>query len=89
MCIYFHSQLISDNVCELPIVTGPCEAYMSSWGHNSVTKRCEHFGYGGCHGNGNRFSSKEDCEAKCQGLYILPVIYQTYQIHTILLSEKF
>ena len=54
-----------DDVCSLPIVTGPCEAYMSSWGYDATSRSCIHFGYGGCQGNGNRFSTKEECEARC------------------------
>lgn len=27
--------------------------------------RCGQFGYGGCGGNGNRFSSNEECESIC------------------------
>ena len=41
------------NVCELPIVTGPCDADFPSWG--SKDGRCIKFSYGGCEGNANRF----------------------------------
>ena len=56
---------VSDNVCNLPIEKGPCEAAMSAWGYNSVTGRCEHFWYGGCGGNGNNFDSEDNCIARC------------------------
>ncbi|XP_015036105.2 male accessory gland serine protease inhibitor-like isoform X2 [Drosophila pseudoobscura] len=42
-----------------------CEAYIPSWSFDSKAKECVKFIYGGCGGNDNRFSSKEDCEAKC------------------------
>ena len=59
------------DVCSLPKETGPCRAYFPSFFYNSETKQCESFVYGGCRGNGNRFSSKSECEEKClnQGTY--------------------
>ena len=55
---------ISD-VCTLDSDTGPCEAYSYAWYFNSQSGYCEQFVYGGCPGNGNKFDSKDDCEALC------------------------
>nr|XP_025044610.1 papilin-like isoform X2 [Pelodiscus sinensis] len=53
------------DVCQLPPDTGPCEAYMPMYFYNPVTKSCEMFIYGGCLGNENRFSTKEECLRAC------------------------
>ena len=53
------------DLCGLPLERGPCEAAISSWGYNPIKKRCEHFYYGGCHGNDNNFESKDKCERAC------------------------
>ena len=37
----------SAEVCSLPLVPGPCKQFQTSFGFNSVTGRCEAFGYGG------------------------------------------
>ncbi|XP_017110593.1 PI-actitoxin-Afv2a-like [Drosophila elegans] len=42
-----------------------CKAYVPSFTYFSSTNMCEKFIYGGCGGNANRFSTKEQCEAKC------------------------
>jgi hypothetical protein len=55
------------DVCDLPGVVGPCEAYIPSYYFNAVTAQCEPFVYGGCDGNGNRFDTLEECEATCLG----------------------
>ena len=55
----------SQDVCTLPIESGPCFAYFPKWGHNPDSKQCEQFIWGGCGGNGNRFDSEASCEAQC------------------------
>ncbi|KAH3840328.1 actinia tenebrosa protease inhibitors-like [Dreissena polymorpha] len=50
-------------VCNLPAVSGNCEAYMPSW--YFVNGVCKEFVYGGCGGNGNRFKSLNACKSAC------------------------
>jgi Kunitz/Bovine pancreatic trypsin inhibitor domain len=54
-------------ICSLPLETGPCDAYVPSFGFNQAEGRCVPFVYGGCGGNGNRFSTLVECEAACGG----------------------
>ncbi|XP_045125730.1 papilin-like isoform X4 [Portunus trituberculatus] len=51
--------------CYLPRVTGPCTGSVPSWYHDAQTGTCKSFIYGGCLGNNNRYTSKEECEEKC------------------------
>uniref|UniRef100_A0A3B4F6Q6 WAP, follistatin/kazal, immunoglobulin, kunitz and netrin domain containing 1 n=1 Tax=Pundamilia nyererei TaxID=303518 RepID=A0A3B4F6Q6_9CICH len=52
-------------ICSLPAVQGPCKAWEARWSWNSITKQCQAFVYGGCHGNANNFHTKKECEANC------------------------
>jgi hypothetical protein len=45
---------------------GECRALIPSYFYDTTTKQCKRFGYGGCHGNRNRWDKKEDCERVCQ-----------------------
>lgn len=56
----------TDEICAQPAVSGFCLAYFKRWFHNSATFECEKFVYGGCQGNDNNFSTKDECEAKCK-----------------------
>ncbi|XP_047381667.1 protein AMBP [Sciurus carolinensis] len=51
--------------CNLPIVTGPCKAFMQLWAFDAVQGKCVLFNYGGCHGNGNKFYSEKECKEYC------------------------
>ena len=51
--------------CSLPKLTGLCRARFTRYYHNSDTKSCEVFVYGGCQGNSNNFFTKLACENKC------------------------
>ncbi|XP_046445127.1 papilin-like isoform X2 [Daphnia pulex] len=51
--------------CSLPRVAGPCEGNYPSWYHDTTTGSCKQFRYGGCLGNTNRFSTREDCNQQC------------------------
>ncbi|KAM8716098.1 hypothetical protein ACLKA7_003047 [Drosophila subpalustris] len=46
-------------------VVGLCKAYFESWSYNPDANECVKFIYGGCQGNGNRFSSQEMCAEQC------------------------
>jgi len=54
-------------VCQLPIVEGPCRGYREAYGFNANTGRCEPFTYGGCKGNGNIFRDQSSCVSVCGG----------------------
>lgn len=49
----------------MPVSPGHCENGLTKWHYNSEAKECQAFMYSGCGGNGNRFSSKAECENLC------------------------
>lgn len=51
--------------CTSPADGGLCMAYMERYAFNPATRICDKFVYGGCGGNGNRYSSVEECEEHC------------------------
>ncbi|XP_003380506.1 putative papilin [Trichinella spiralis] len=53
------------DVCRMPPDEGPCLASVPKWSYNQERGECVSFVYGGCEGNGNRFSSKEECDNIC------------------------
>ena len=53
------------DVCALANETGNCEAYIPSYYYDHEIGQCRQFIWGGCGGNKNRFSSREECEAQC------------------------
>ncbi|VDN12999.1 unnamed protein product [Dibothriocephalus latus] len=57
----------SGNLCEQPLETGPCRAFIRRYGFNPQTGRCQFFTYGGCAGNANNFETEEECMARCGG----------------------
>ncbi|KAL6743976.1 hypothetical protein Aduo_016956 [Ancylostoma duodenale] len=56
----------STAVCSLPPEIGNCEASVSKWYYDKAKRTCAIMYWTGCGGNGNRFSSKEDCETLCR-----------------------
>ena len=55
---------VSDK-CTLPAVAGPCNQGIERWYFDSASSQCKEFTYGGCHGNRNRFMTRELCESQC------------------------
>lgn len=53
------------DICNIDRDSGPCRAYFVKYYYERNTGRCEPFVYGGCGGNGNRFSSINECEHIC------------------------
>lgn len=51
--------------CLEPMSEGHCTEYILLWYYYAVLGECRPFVYGGCGGNRNRFSSKQDCQSKC------------------------
>ena len=44
---------------------GPCVGRFHKWFYDKRRKICTEFTFGGCEGNGNRFSSQDECETVC------------------------
>lgn len=53
------------DVCILPYDVGPCQGQFHKWFYDTANGVCREFVYGGCGGNGNRFSSLRECETIC------------------------
>uniref|UniRef100_A0A672LK34 Si:dkey-117n7.5 n=1 Tax=Sinocyclocheilus grahami TaxID=75366 RepID=A0A672LK34_SINGR len=53
------------DLCLEPMSEGHCTEYVLLWYYYTVSGECRPFVYGGCGGNRNRFSSKQDCESQC------------------------
>lgn len=54
------------SVCLLELITGPCKGSYPVFGFESDTGKCVEFTYGGCAGNGNRFTTQEKCQKVCE-----------------------
>ncbi|KAK7075724.1 hypothetical protein SK128_022420, partial [Halocaridina rubra] len=55
----------AQDVCNMEKDPGPCEESFRKWYHDPYERRCKTFLYSGCEGNGNRFSSEQECETEC------------------------
>ncbi|XP_046586729.1 papilin isoform X8 [Neodiprion lecontei] len=53
------------DVCNLPLDPGPCNGLFPRFFYDSKTRECHSFMYGGCLGNGNRFTFQYECESVC------------------------
>ncbi|KAH3854921.1 hypothetical protein DPMN_097482 [Dreissena polymorpha] len=53
------------NVCEMPMLVGPCRAYIPRYFFDQKAGTCQKFIYGGCGSNGNNFKTEEACMASC------------------------
>ncbi|KAJ8724113.1 hypothetical protein PYW07_008093 [Mythimna separata] len=63
-CSYY-CQPVQD-ICQLPMLQGPCEESLMRWFYDASTDSCSQFMYGGCEGNENSFESLEACENRCR-----------------------
>ncbi|PIO63534.1 Kunitz/Bovine pancreatic trypsin inhibitor domain protein, partial [Teladorsagia circumcincta] len=65
--VYFDKLSVSASnpVCDLDIEAGDCRGTIESYGYSKHDLMCIPFTYGGCGGNGNRFSKQELCEKAC------------------------
>ncbi|XP_066535724.1 collagen alpha-6(VI) chain [Hoplias malabaricus] len=53
------------DVCQLSPDMGKCYQFSLKWHFDASKHECTRFWYGGCEGNGNRFETQEECEARC------------------------
>ncbi|XP_067438348.1 collagen alpha-1(VII) chain isoform X1 [Thunnus thynnus] len=51
--------------CLEPMSEGACSEYVLLWYFHSHSGECRPFVYGGCGGNQNRFSSRQECQSWC------------------------
>ncbi|KAF4023690.1 hypothetical protein G4228_015657 [Cervus hanglu yarkandensis] len=58
----------SEEPCLLPLDTGHCKKTVKQWYFNTEQRVCKPFFYGGCLGNANSFSKKEDCMKACSSV---------------------
>ncbi|XP_059058317.1 papilin-like [Achroia grisella] len=63
-CTYYC--ITTQDICQLPMLSGPCDDSQMKWFYDPTTDTCSRFTYGGCQGNGNRFDTAEDCERRCR-----------------------
>ncbi|XP_076444542.1 papilin-like isoform X1 [Babylonia areolata] len=56
---------IPTDPCQQPKNPGLCKARIPKYYYDSTAKKCLLFYYGGCHGNDNRFKTKNACKQAC------------------------
>ncbi|KAH9508872.1 hypothetical protein Btru_050298 [Bulinus truncatus] len=61
-----HTVVSGPDYCGLQPESGVCLAYIPSFYFDASSNTCKEFIYGGCMGNSNRFTTKEQCEQSCQ-----------------------
>lgn len=61
------TELLSQAVCSLGQDPGSCADYTMMWFFDATQIECTRFWYGGCGGNANRFTTQQECEARCVG----------------------
>ncbi|KAM9328401.1 uncharacterized protein col7a1l [Pholidichthys leucotaenia] len=62
--IYGKKSLFTDRCLE-PMSEGACSDYVLLWYFHTRSGECRPFVYGGCGGNQNRFTSREECQSCC------------------------
>ena len=55
-------------LCSQAPEVGFCKGYFPRYFHNSTSKQCEKFIYGGCGGNANKFRTLSQCQQTCSEL---------------------
>ena len=78
--MFFVCYLFAIDTCSLPANSGPCTAMVPQWFFNTVEGKCEHFLYGGCSGNDNRFNMLTSCIKKCGML--MNTYFIEYQLYS-------
>uniref|UniRef100_A0A0R3RVY0 Kunitz/Bovine pancreatic trypsin inhibitor domain protein n=1 Tax=Elaeophora elaphi TaxID=1147741 RepID=A0A0R3RVY0_9BILA len=64
-CLRACGEYRNSDVCTMKVDRGQCELGITKWYYNMDAGQCHVFIYTGCGGNGNRFSSKAECEHLC------------------------
>ncbi|KAL3985162.1 Kunitz/Bovine pancreatic trypsin inhibitor domain family protein [Acanthocheilonema viteae] len=64
-CLRACGEYRNSDVCMMKVDRGQCELGVTKWYYNMDTGQCHVFIYTGCGGNGNRFSSKAECQHLC------------------------
>lgn len=59
------SQLSAAARCEPLPDKGPCTQFVTKWFFKKTDGTCTRFYYGGCDGNGNLFTSEQECKDTC------------------------
>ncbi|XP_044841640.1 kunitz-type serine protease inhibitor bitisilin-1-like isoform X1 [Mauremys mutica] len=59
-------RLSQGDICRLPPETGPCKMYGRRFFYHPASRTCKIFIYGGCQGNGNNFSTFQECQRACR-----------------------
>lgn len=64
-CERYCGEFRGRDVCSESQDPGPCIGNVEKWFFDTTDRTCKQFNYGGCQGNGNRFSSSYECEEIC------------------------
>lgn len=65
VCVVAELVVMKTDVCSLKPDKGPCTNYVTKWYYDTGDKLCKTFTYGGCGGNGNLFTSQDECTKQC------------------------